>query len=158
MTTNSVSIRILEHITFAQVLEHFELLEDLEEKAEFLVGTCPICNKDGLKVNLAKNTLSCAECKKRGSVIDFVSVFKEVGLKEAGVILKSLLEGRAPSRADRQRSRDASKGRRRQETRAKQPPAPEASEEIAATVRALDVKMQEVNALVGQLVKLCGST
>lgn len=115
-----------EHITFEQVLEHFELLGDLEEKDEFLVGTCPVCNKDGFKVNLAKNTFSCSECKKGGSVIDFVSAYKEVGLKEAGVILKSILEGRAPSRADRQRSRDASRGRRHQETREKQHPAPEA--------------------------------
>lgn len=82
-------------VSFEKLLGHFDLRDGLEREGEELTGPCPMCQDKGFRVNLTKSTFSCPGCKKRGSVIDFTSAFKKVGLKEAGVLLKGILDGEA---------------------------------------------------------------
>lgn len=87
--------QLKEKISFPHLLEHFDLAKGLSQEDEELQGSCPICHNEGFKINLTKGSFSCPGCKKRGSVIDFVSAYKKVGLKEAGKLLKEILEASA---------------------------------------------------------------
>jgi hypothetical protein len=78
-------------IGFEEVLAHFGIWGGIDREGETLGGPCRMCQADGFKINLEKKTFSCPGCKKRGSVIDFVSAYKKVGLKEAGTILQGIL-------------------------------------------------------------------
>ena len=76
------------------MLGHFGLWNGINREGEELVGPCPICQAEGFKINLTKGSFTCPGCKKRGSVIDFTAAYRKVGLKEAGLLLKGVMETR----------------------------------------------------------------
>ncbi len=140
-------------VRFEDVLGRFGLWNGINREGENLIGPCPICQSEGFKINLAKGSFSCPGCKKRGSVIDFVSAYKKVGLKEAGKLLMEILQASAKppvkdeARPGKSRKR---KGKPGQETPAF--PAQALKEEIMATARALDAKLKEVQDLAAELM------
>ena len=149
--------QLKEKISFPQLLAHFDLANRLSQGEEELRGPCPICGNEGFKVNLVKNTFSCPSCKKRGSVIDFVSAYRKVGLKEAGQLLKELLETLATPQV---KETSAPRRLRRRNGKAKPSPAPSLTqtlnEEVIATAQALDTKLKEVQALSVELMAKLG--
>jgi len=148
--------QLKEKISFPQLLEHFDLAKGLSQEDEELQGSCPICGNEGFKVNLEKNSFSCPGCKKRGSVIDFVSVYKKVGLKEAGKLLKGILEASAKPPVKEPRGPGKTKRRKGKES-GKPNPAPAFltqafKDEIVATAQALDTELKEAQGLTAELM------
>lgn len=144
-------------VSFEQLLKHFGIEDGLVREGEELTGLCPMCKEEGFKVNLAKNTFSCPGCKKRGSVIDFTSAYKKVGLKEAGVLLKELLQGEASGKSSG--SRRGKRRRARAEAVKEGSPAPDSDrKEVVHTLKTLDAWLtQAVRLVKEQLTKLEGS-
>jgi len=149
-------------LSIERVLEHFGLLNGLRREREILTGPCPFCKGQGFKADTAKSTFRHAEmsCRKNGSIIDFVMALKQVGMREAGAILRGILEEvtRPQVRETPAASETLRKGRKRKGRGAKQElPPVDPSKEGREIVKAIEVKLGEVNELVGRLVRLWGS-
>ena len=131
-----------------QVLAHFGLMEGLNTNDEVLSGDCPLCHGHGFVFNRRKNTFACRSCGKRGSVLDFTAAFKQVGLKEAALLLEEIITEQGTA-ADTQESPDGSVDAVPVDTR---------SEEARMLAAALQVKIGEVNELVQRLVTPVGAS
>jgi hypothetical protein len=88
------------------VLEHFGILEHLEERGPELVGWCPFGKEhgkaDSFAFNVEKRSFQCFACKARGSVLDFIAKHQGVGLRDAAKIALDILgEGDAPPEGKR---------------------------------------------------------
>lgn len=77
------------------VLEHFGILEHLEERGAELVGWCPLGREhgkaDSFAFNVEKRSFQCFACKARGSVLDFIAKHQDIGLRDAAKIALGLL-------------------------------------------------------------------
>jgi hypothetical protein len=77
------------------VLEHFGILEHLEERGPELVGWCPFGKEhgkaDSFAFNVEKRSFQCFACKARGSVLDFIGKHQGVGLRDAAKIALDIL-------------------------------------------------------------------
>ena len=142
-------------VRFEHVLGHFGIWSGIDREGENLIGPCPICKGEGFKINLAKGSFSCPGCKKRGSVIDFTAAYKRVGLKEAGVLLKGIMETQAKPQVKEAPGSERSKRRKRTRAEKENPPAAVANtdrEGLAAIARNLQAILKEATGLVEQLL------
>jgi len=132
---------IKEHVTFAHLFRFFDLTHLLEHEGEELTTPCPLCKQKGFTVNFSTNKFSCKNCKKRGSVIDFVSAFKGVGLRESGLILNQLLK-QLPLKDHREKSSQAQP--QSPPTDAKAPASKLELEELLSTLKEQTAKLQNL--------------
>lgn len=85
-------------VPFDWALKQLGLFDALTPSGEELKGKCPIPahtgekKKDTFYVNVGKGMFTCHQCKKRGNVLDFVIVQREVKVKEAGEWLARFFE------------------------------------------------------------------
>jgi hypothetical protein len=79
------------------VLDHFGILEHLEERGAELVGWCPFGKEhgkgDSFAFNVEKRSFQCFACKSRGSILDFVAKHQGVNLREAAKIVLGIMGG-----------------------------------------------------------------
>jgi hypothetical protein len=96
------------------VLEHFGILEHLEERGAELVGWCPFGKEhgkaDSFAFNVEKRSFQCFACKARGSVLDFIGKYRGVGLRDAAKIALDIL-GEGDTATPQAEKRPAAKGR-----------------------------------------------
>lgn len=83
--------KLKSEVGFADVLESFDLLGGMELEGRELVGLCPFHEshdpkKRSFNANVKNGTFHCFACRKSGNVLDFVKLYQNVGLKEAGII------------------------------------------------------------------------
>jgi hypothetical protein len=94
------------------VLEHFGILEHLEERGAELVGWCPFGKEhgkaDSFAFNVEKRSFQCFACKARGSVLDFIGKHQGVGLRDAAKIALDILGDKATPQEEK---RPEAKGR-----------------------------------------------
>ena len=78
-------------VPMTQVLEHYELLEELEEKEDGYKGRCPFHegkSRTPFHVSTSKNLWYChGPCKRGGNVLDFVATIEELSIREAAELL-----------------------------------------------------------------------
>jgi DNA primase len=86
--------RVKTEVSFERVLAKLGLLAGMEKRGEEVVGICPFHGgeKKSFCVNVSKGVFQCFGCKRKGNVLDFVSQYQEVSVKEAGKWLMELLE------------------------------------------------------------------
>ena len=100
-------------ITMEQVLEHYGIRDRFKRSGDSLSGPCPIHggnNPTQFRVSISKNIWNCfSECKRGGSVLDFIAKKEDVSIHaaalklidwfdlDAGVSSFSLLRGFVPS-------------------------------------------------------------
>lgn len=101
-----VDFTVAKQVAFADALQELGLLASLRRDGDELKGICPLHGgeKESFGVNVAKGFFNCFGCKKKGNVLDFVKLFRNVTLKEAGQWLVELLErptdrGETPAQA-----------------------------------------------------------
>jgi hypothetical protein len=96
------------------VLEHFGILEHLEERGPELVGWCPFGKEhgkaDSFAFNTEKRSFQCFACKARGSVLDFIGKHQGVGLRDAAKIALDIL-GEGDTATPQEEKRPEAKGR-----------------------------------------------
>lgn len=96
------------------ILEHFGVLEHLEERGAELVGWCPFGKEhgkaDSFSFNVEKRSFQCFACKARGSVLDFIGKHQGVGLREAARIALAIL-GEDSAAVPSEEHRTEAKGR-----------------------------------------------
>lgn len=86
------------------VLERYGILEHLEERGTEWIGWCPLGREhgkgDSFAFNVEKRSFQCFACKARGSVLDFIAKYEDIGLREAAKIALGILgeEPEAPER------------------------------------------------------------
>jgi DNA primase len=89
--TNVLSFKeIKQRISLEQVLRHYSLFEGLKLKGKSHRGPCPFCeaaNGNPFSVSLEKNCYQCFICNASGNILDFVSRWEGVNIREAGQIL-----------------------------------------------------------------------
>jgi DNA primase len=89
-----------QHISLERVLRHYNLFEGLKLKGKSHRGTCPFCEaSDGtpFSVSLEKNCFQCFLCRASGNILDFVSKWEGVSIREAGQILtKNFVDKKGP--------------------------------------------------------------
>lgn len=77
------------------VLQHFGILEHLEQRGAELVGWCPLGREhgkaDSFAFNTEKRSFQCFACKARGSVLDFVAKYQGITLRAAAQRLMTIL-------------------------------------------------------------------
>lgn len=80
------------HVNIVQVLEHYDLMANLNRAGDRLSGACPIhqgSNPTQFRVSISKNCFNCfGNCGRGGNVIDFVSLMEEVSFREAALLLQ----------------------------------------------------------------------
>jgi hypothetical protein len=96
------------------VLEHFGILEHLEERGAELVGWCPFGKEhgkaDSFAFNVEKRSFQCFACKARGSVLDFIGKYRGVSLRDAAKIALDIL-GKGDTATPPEEKRPTAKGR-----------------------------------------------
>jgi DNA primase len=102
--TNVLSFKELkQRISLEQVLRHYNLFDTLQLKGKSHRGPCPFCEAaDGtpFSVSLEKNCYQCFTCHASGNILDFVSKWEGVSIREAGQVLsKNCVDEKAPSPA-----------------------------------------------------------
>lgn len=82
-------------IAVKPVLEHYEILEHLEERGAELIGWCPFGKEhgkgDSFSFNTEKKSFQCFACKARGSVLDFIGKYEGLSLREAAKVALGIL-------------------------------------------------------------------
>jgi DNA primase len=85
---------ITEKVKIEQVLEHFNLLQNLKRRGVELIGSCPFCkNKrypSSFSANTEKNVFYCQVCQEGGDILKLVSLLEKKSIREAGLLLNSL--------------------------------------------------------------------
>ncbi len=91
--------KLKEEIGFAEVLDKMEILEFMVLRGDEFVGECPFhkSRNRSFFANGRKGLFRCMECHKKGNIIDFVMFYKGVDVKEAGLWLESMKEGKKVS-------------------------------------------------------------
>jgi hypothetical protein len=96
------------------VLEHFGILEHLEERGPELVGWCPFGKEhgkaDSFAFNVEKRSFQCFACKARGSVLDFIAKYQGVSLRDAARIALDIL-GEGDTATPQEEERPGAKSR-----------------------------------------------
>lgn len=83
------------------VLNHYGLLDKLEQRTNEFVGWCPLGTKthgkkDSFNFNVKKKTFKCFACKQHGSTLDFVAKYQRLHLRESAEVLAMINNGNAP--------------------------------------------------------------
>lgn len=83
--------KLKERVSLRDILDHYDLLSDLEEAPHGYAGSCPFCGSNAFKVNVEKNAWFCfGDCKEAaevngthngGNILDFVARLEEVSVK-----------------------------------------------------------------------------
>jgi DNA primase len=99
--TNVLSFKeIKQRISLEQVLRHYNLFEGLTLKGKSHRGPCPFCeaaNGNPFSVSLEKNCYQCFTCNASGNILDFVSRWEGVNIREAGqILIKNCVEELEP--------------------------------------------------------------
>lgn len=83
---------LTKRISFVDVLSHYNLLSQMDEKGDQLRGVCPIHerakNKNSLSVNRVKNCFKCFSCGSQGNILDFVAGIENCNKFQAGRFLE----------------------------------------------------------------------
>lgn len=75
-------------VSIQQVLEHYELWDDLEGEDDALSGYCPVCEgepEDLFRVSLSRNCWNCFGDCSGGNILDLVAQMEECSIREAAV-------------------------------------------------------------------------
>jgi DNA primase len=101
MSRNPISFKELkQRISIEQVLRHYGLFDTLQLKGKSQRGPCPFCEAaEGtpFSVSLEKNCFQCFTCSASGNILDFVSRWEGVSIREAGQVLtKNFVKGKEP--------------------------------------------------------------
>src|SRR5918992_6344339 len=76
-----------QRISIEQVLRHYNLFDTLHLRGKSHRGPCPFCEVaegNPFSVSLDKNCYQCFTCKASGNILDFVSRWEGVNIREAG--------------------------------------------------------------------------
>jgi DNA primase len=88
---NPISFKELkQRISIEQVLRHYGLFDTLHLKGKSHRGQCPFCEaSDGspFSVSLEKSCFQCFICRASGNILDFVSRWEGVSIREASQVL-----------------------------------------------------------------------
>ncbi len=88
---------IKQKVKFAEILEHYGLLDQLKRKGDELIGTCPIhkgSNATQFHVSLSKNNYNCfGDCHGGGNILDFVAGMEEVDIRQAALKIRDWFLG-----------------------------------------------------------------
>ena len=82
-------------VSFEAVLEHYDMLEDLDPKDDGYTGDCPFHEGESRRpfhVSLTKNAWYCFGCEEGGNVLDFVARMEDVSIKRAAELLAEWFE------------------------------------------------------------------
>lgn len=86
-----------QRVSIEQVLRHYDLFESLTLKGKSHRGPCPFCEAtegNPFSVSLEKNCYQCFTCQTSGNILEFVSQWEGVKIREAGQILhKNFVDG-----------------------------------------------------------------
>lgn len=92
---------LTKRISFADVLSHYNLLLQMDEKGDQLRGVCPIHegakNKNSLSVNRVKNCFKCFSCQSQGNILDFVAGVEGCTKFQAGRLLEKWFPASCPA-------------------------------------------------------------
>ncbi|MCH7667446.1 MAG: hypothetical protein IH936_16155 [Acidobacteria bacterium] len=105
---------VKQQVSIEQVLEHYGLLDDLEEKDDGYKGACPMYehrSKSPFHVTTSKNLWFCHACEEGGNVVDLVVEMEECGAKVAALKLAEWFGIETTSKPQR----DGRRRRRRRE-------------------------------------------
>jgi DNA primase len=72
------------------VLRHYSLFDGLRLKGKSHRGPCPFCEAEEgspFSVSLEKNCYQCFICRASGNILDFVSRWEGVSIREADQVL-----------------------------------------------------------------------
>jgi DNA primase len=87
-----------QRISIEQVLRHYGLFDTLHPKGKSHRGPCPFCEAaEGhpFSVSLEKSCYQCFACHASGNILDFVSRWEGVSIREAGQVLtKNFVKGK----------------------------------------------------------------
>jgi DNA primase len=90
-SSNPISFKDLkQRISIEQVLRHYNLFDTLHLRGKSHRGPCPFCEVaegNPFSVSLDKNCYQCFTCKASGNILDFVSRWEGVNIREAGQVL-----------------------------------------------------------------------
>jgi len=90
--------KLKEEVGFALVLDKLGLLEEMTLEGDEFVGFCSLHESEKKKksfyANGRKGIFHCFACGKKGNVLDFVRLYQGVSLKEAGLWLQGLVNGK----------------------------------------------------------------
>lgn len=80
------------NVTMLQVLEHYQLLSQMQRSKEGYQGKCPFCenpSKRSLKINTEKNIFKCFApgCGAKGNLLDFVARMENTSVRGAALKL-----------------------------------------------------------------------
>jgi DNA primase len=100
-SSNPISFKELkQRISLEHVLRHYNLFDTLHLKGKSHRGPCPFCEtKEGnpFSVSLEKGCFQCFTCKASGNILDLVSRWEGVSIREAGQVLtKNFVDEKAP--------------------------------------------------------------
>jgi DNA primase len=89
--TNVLSFKELkQRISLEHVLRQYNLFDTLQLRGKSHRGPCPFCEVaegNPFSVSLEKNCYQCFSCKASGNILDFVSKWEGVSIREAGQVL-----------------------------------------------------------------------
>jgi DNA primase len=92
-----------QRISIEQVLRHYNLFDGLQPRGKSHRGPCPFCEAaDGapFSVSLEKSCYQCFICRASGNILDFVSRWEGVSIREASQVLtKNFVKGKEPHTA-----------------------------------------------------------
>ena len=77
-------------VSIEQVLEHYDLLDDLKPKDDGYTGDCPFHEGESRRpfhVSLSKGAWFCFGCEEGGNVLDFVMLMEDCTIKPAAASL-----------------------------------------------------------------------
>lgn len=85
--------QLKEQVGIEQILEHYDLLPNMEKKGDSLHGNyCPICEteaEDIFRASVSKNCWNCFGDCSGGNILDFVQQMEECTIREAGIKIAS---------------------------------------------------------------------
>jgi CHC2 zinc finger len=79
-----------QRVSLEHVLRHYNLFDTLQLRGKSHRGPCPFCEVaegNPFSVSLEKNCYQCFSCKASGNILDFVSKWEGVSIREAGQVL-----------------------------------------------------------------------
>jgi hypothetical protein len=75
-------------VNITQILDHFDLLEDLKKEPTGYAGSCPFCDSSSprpFRASEDKNCFNCLSCKTGGNILDFVVEMEDCTIREAAL-------------------------------------------------------------------------
>jgi len=105
-----------EQVSMRDVLAHYGLLGEMQEKGREITGHCPLHDKGryyrgAFSVSTTKNVWKCFICHRGGNVLDFVMALEGISIREAGKKLTEWLK--APTAQGREAQAESEQEERR---------------------------------------------